>query len=236
MMRIAIMQPYFFPYLGYFSLMKHTDMWIVFDVVQFIRHGWIERNRVLKHGEGWQYISVPLEKHSRDILIKDVSIRSTDEWQETILRQLEHYKKKAPFYRETTEFLNEAFSFCTESITKLDAHLLKMTCEYLGLNVKMSVFSEISLDIEPVTAPGDWALNISKAMKADGYINPPGAKELFDREKFSEAGISLGFLEIQLKDYDQKRSPFEPGLSIIDAMMFNSKEEINKMLDDFSLV
>lgn len=94
-MKLGIMQPYFFPYLGYFSLIKHTDRFILFDTVQFIRHGWIERNRILKPNEGWQYIQVPLIKDKgRDTVIKDVKIRNTENWQQKIIAQLQHYKKK----------------------------------------------------------------------------------------------------------------------------------------------
>ena len=89
-MKLAIMQPYFFPYLGYLSLIKNTDRFILFDTVQFIRHGWIERNRVLKQGDGWQYISIPLEKHEQTTLIKDIKIKNTetDEVYEQINRAL----------------------------------------------------------------------------------------------------------------------------------------------------
>lgn len=90
------MQPYFLPYLGYISLIKHTDQFILFDTVQFIRHGWIERNRILKPDEGWQYIQVPLQKHSRDTLIKDIIIKNDVTWSEKILAQVKHYKKKSP--------------------------------------------------------------------------------------------------------------------------------------------
>ena len=93
-MKIGIMQPYFFPYLGYISLIKHTDEFLLFDPVQFIRHGWIERNRILKPGAGWQYISVPLKKHEQTALIQDVQIDNSQNWREKILAQLGHYKKK----------------------------------------------------------------------------------------------------------------------------------------------
>ena len=77
-MKLGIMQPYFAPYLGYISLIKHTDEFILFDTVQFIRHGWIERNRILKPGGGWQYIAIPLVKHSQKTLICDICVRTND--------------------------------------------------------------------------------------------------------------------------------------------------------------
>jgi hypothetical protein len=233
-MRLGIMQPYFFPYLGYYSLIKNTDQWIVFDEVQFIRHGWIERNRVLKPVEGWQYVSVPLQKHERTTKICDINIRKED-WQGKMLRQLEHYKK-APFYAQTIEVINACFALDTDSITKLNAHILATTCNYLGIDFKYQIFSEMNLAIDPVNDAGEWALHISKAMGASEYINPPGGIEIFDKNKFEDANIKLKFLAIDLREYGQRRRTFEPGLSIIDVMMFNDVNEINQMLNEFKFI
>ena len=98
-MRLGIMQPYFFPYIGYISLIKNVDKFILLDDVQFIRHGWIERNRILKPTGGWQYISVPLEKHGQKIAIKDIKINNSQQWKSKIISQLTYYKK-APYYRK----------------------------------------------------------------------------------------------------------------------------------------
>ena len=234
-MSVGIMQPYFFPNLGHFSLIHATDQWIIFDKVQFIRHGWIERNRILKPVEGWQYISVPLVKHGRDTLIRDVLIRNDEDWKLKIIKQLEHYKKRAPYYADVMAFLEECFLFETESITLFNAHTLKCTCAYLGIPFNYQVFSEMDLEIEPVAGPGDWALNISKALGTDQYINPPGGRELFDKEKFTANGIRLNFLQAKPVTYAQRREQFEAGLSILDVMMFNPKERILEMLNEFEL-
>jgi hypothetical protein len=236
MISIAIMQPYFFPYMGYFSLIKHSDRFILLDAVQFMRHGWIERNRILKPGEGWQYIQVPLVKHTRETPIKDVKIRVNECWEERIVRQLEHYKRKAPNYKQVIDFLQNAFSYTTDSIADLDAHLLRATCQYIGIPLKGEVFSEMHLAIDPVNASDEWALNICKTLSADGYINPPGGIKFFDRNKYMQAGITLHFLRINLRPYNQGRECFCEGLSILDVMMFNDVEQINKMLDDYELL
>jgi hypothetical protein len=235
-MKIGIMQPYFFPYLGYFSIIKYTDKWIVFDVVQFIRHGWIERNRILKPEEGWQYICVPLEKHKRDTFIKDIRIRSNELWKEKIISQIQHYKRRAPYFKEVINVLQKAFIYDTVSITCLNTHLLKKICEYLNIDLDLSIYSEMNLDIEPVNAPDEWALNISKALNANEYVNPPGGVNFFNRNKYRESGIKLTFLKILLTPYNQNRNSFEPGLSILDVMMFNTPDEINKMIDNFEIV
>ena len=236
-MKLGIMQPYFFPYIGYFSLIKHTDEFILLDTVQFIRHGWIERNRILKPSDGWQYIMVPLKKHSRETLIKDIEINNDQQWKEKILAQLQHYKKQAPYFSNVIDILNEIFSKEYATIVDLNLASLKTVCNYLGINTPIQVFSLMNIDIEPANAPDEWALNICKALgNVDEYWNPPGGQSFFDRKKYENAGINLKFHSAILTEYDQKRNVFEPGLSIIDVMMFNSVEEINKMLNDYELL
>lgn len=236
-MRLGIMQPYFLPYLGYFSLIKQTDKFILFDSVQFIKHGWIERNRILKPQEGWQYIAVPLIKHNHDIKIKDIRIKNTSAWKNTIFSQLEHYKKKAPFYKDTINTLKDAFNIETESIVKFNEHVLKAICFYIGIEFNVDVFSEMSLKIDEVNAPDEWALNICKSLgNVKEYWNPEGGVEFFNRQKYEKAGIRINFLKMNLPRYPQRRSKFETGLSIIDVMMFNEPSKINEMLDDYELL
>lgn len=237
-MRLGINQPYFFPYLGYFSLIKNTDEFILFDIVQFIRHGWIERNRILKPGGGWQYIQVPLIKaNGRDTIIKDVKINNAENWKTRIIAQLQHYKKRAPFWANVIGLLNDIFLDDYDDIVSLDKAALVKTCQYLGIDRKISVFSEMDLAIEPVHAPDEWALNICRAIdEANEYWNPMGGLSFFDREKYDRAGIALFFQEMILTPYPQMGNEFEPGLSILDVMMFNPPEVIDKMLDQYKLL
>lgn len=237
-MKVGIMQPYFFPYIGYISLIKHTDRFILFDGVQFIRHGWIERNRVLKPGEGWQYIAVPLVKHSRETLIKDVLIRNNEDWKAKLLAQLEHYKKRSPFYKDVIDVIRQGIDIETDSITKLNQSTLQAVCDYLGIPFKSEIFSEMDIKIEPVTAPDEWALNICKAMRYEEYWNPPGGMDFFNRQKYEDAGVTLRFQKVAVTPYSQRRGPdrIETGLSIIDVMMFNPVEKIHEMLDDYELL
>lgn len=242
-MKIGIMQPYFFPYIGYFSLIKHTDRFILFDTVQFIKHGWIERNRILKQQNNnkdngqWQYISVPLEKYKRETKIKDIKIKNSDDWRKKIFAQLEHYKKRAPYYTETVQVLKRALDLETYSIVKLNENVLKEICKYLNIEIKVEIFSEMNLEIERVNAPDEWALNICKALgDIDEYWNPEGGIEFFDRTKYENEDIKLRFIKSKIKQYNQNRDVFEGGLSIIDVMMFNSIEDINKMLDEYEIL
>jgi hypothetical protein len=231
------MQPYFFPYLGYYSLLKQVDEFILFDTVQFIRHGWIERNRILKPNEGVQYVSVPLVKASRETLIKDMRIRNNEDWKKKLFQQLEHYKRRAPFYSETISVLEEALNCQDDSITHLNQKTLVTVCDYLGIKKKIEIFSEMNLTIEKVNAPDEWALNICKALgNVEEYWNLSGGRSFFDPSKYETAGIKLFFHALNGKTYSQRRKTFEPSLSIIDVMMFNSKEKIDLMLDDYELL
>jgi WbqC-like protein family len=236
-MKVGIMQPYFFPYLGYFSLIKHTDRFILFDPVQFIRHGWIERNRVLKQNEGWLYIQVPIQNKGRDVAISDLLIDNTQDWKKKILAQLQPYKKIAPNYFKVIKMLTEIFEKEYVTMVELNYETTKAICSYLKIDKDITVFSKMNLDIEEANAPDEWALNICKALgNVKEYWNPPGGQSFFDKSKYDEASIDLKFQSIKLVDYNQKRETFEPGLSIIDVLMFNSQEEVNQMLDNYQLL
>lgn len=240
------MQPYFFPYIGYISLIKHTDEFMLFDPVQFIHHGWIERNRILKPfdknkkvvpGENWQYISVPLQKHPRETLIKDIKINNDIEWKKKIINQLCCYKKRAPYYEKVVEVVKSGLDIDTSSIVELNRNTLQKICDYLDIDTKITVFSDENLKIKVPTAPDEWALNICLAKgNVLEYWNPPGGIEFFDENKYKNAGIDLKFQKVELSPYVQKIGYFESGLSIIDVMMFNSPEKINEMLDNYSFL
>lgn len=229
------MQPYFLPYMGYYSLIKCSDRWIFNDEVQMIHKGWIERNRVLKQYGGWHYIRVPLVKHHHTTLIKDIFIRNDEGWKDKIIAQLGHFRKNAPFFNQVINFLKEAFEQEFDTITQLNVHLLKKTCEYINMPFEYEILSEMNLAIEESVEPDDWSLNICKVLGIDHYVNPILGKQFYDVGKYEKNGIKINFLNKDTDVYDQHRDEFIEGLSIIDVMMFNSPETINKMLDDYNL-
>jgi hypothetical protein len=237
-MKVAIMQPYFFPYIGYISLIKHTDKFILFDPVQYIRHGWIDRNRILKQNDGWLYIQVPLLNKNRDTLIKDLLIDNNQDWKEKIIAQLQIYKKKkAPNFFKVVDLIKTIFSKDFTNIVELNKIILITICDYLGVKADIEVFSEMNLDIKKVNAPDEWALNICKALgNIDEYWNPPGGQSFFNKEKYDASGITLYFQNVNLLPYNQNNQLFEAGLSILDVLMFNSIVEINSMLNDYELL
>jgi len=236
-MKAAIMQPYFYPYIGYFQLIHAADRFILFDDVQYIRHGWINRNRILKPGgEGFQYIIMPLAAHTRDTLIKEIQPADADKNKDKILRQLEHYKKTAPCYKAVRALIGDCFSMHQDTIGKMNGHYLKATCDYIGLDFKVELSSQMNFDYSRVKDAGEWALRICEQLQVKTYINPAGGMELFENSKFEESNIQLQFLQSGLKPYSQRREHFEPGLSIIDVMMFNEPAAIKDLINDYQLV
>lgn len=236
MKRVAIMQPYFMPYVGYMSLIKHTDEFVLFDTVQFIRHGWIERNRILKQGGDWLYIKVPVVRPSRDTVIKDVMVDNSQDWQGKMKAQLQVYKKHAPYFSDVMQLLRPFFEKEFKTITELNKFTLELVCSYLKIETPIRIFSEMNLLVEPAAAPDEWALHICQAMPGvSEYWNPPGGQDFFDKKKYDQAGIGLKFQKVSLEEYNQKIDGFIPGLSVIDVMMFNSPERINDMLDRYEL-
>jgi hypothetical protein len=187
--------------------------------------------------EGWQYIRVPLQKHARHTLIKDILIDNTIGWRERIIAQLQHYKKKAPYYSTTLDLIKDIFSDDFLDIVSLNHAVLRKTNAHIGIKKDIEIFSRMNIQIDPVEAPGEWALNICRSIgNVHEYWNPLGGIKIFDPVKYKQNDIQLKFHSVKSKEYFQNRYLFEPGLSIIDVLMFNSKEEINNMLDNYELV
>jgi hypothetical protein len=161
-MKIAIMQPYFFPYIGQFQLIQATDRFILCDDVQYIRHGWINRNRVLKPNEGYYYITVPLAKHRSVEPIRNIRVVDDCSWKQKILRQVEHYKKKAPFYSQVCSLLSACFSKNETNITKLNALCFNKVCEYIGIDFTVEISSELGLDYTSIQQTDEWAIRLSE--------------------------------------------------------------------------
>lgn len=231
-MKLGIMQPYFFPYLGYFDLINYTDRWIVFDTAQYIRHGWVNRNRVLRPTTGWTYIVVPVKKHGRETAISDVEIANNQDWKTSLLGKVMHYKNKAPYVDETMSLIKDCLMPLEDSLACLNVYVMDMVCKRLGINFDYTFFSEMNLDIGPVEGPGDWALRISEALGATEYANPPGGVDLFNEQAFVNRGIKLTIRNLPTYQYTCGNYDFVPNLSIIDVLMWNEPQKIKAYLDE----
>lgn len=237
-MKVGIMQPYLFPYIGYFQLIKHVDTWIVFDDVQYISRGWINRNRILHPdtSKEWRYITVPVVKHRKSSLINEIEINNKLDWQIKIMGQLESYKKKSPYYKDVKDIVWEIISYDCSNLSDFVINSLKITCNVLDINFDFQVYSKMNLDIGDIEHSGQWAVKIASAVGANEYINPVGGYDIFIKDEFEAAGIKLKFLQANLTPYIQRQGFFVPGLSIIDVMMWNDPATIKDMLDDYLFI
>ncbi len=234
-MKLAIMQPYFFPYIGYFQLINAVDKFVFYDDVNFIKQGWINRNRVLMNGEDFLFI-VPIENVSSFTLIKDSYIKSNiyPKWKNKFIKTLEQSYKKAPFYLQAFTIIENILNSNYKTISELAIMSVKQIAVYLNIKTEYIISSEryVNKDLEKKTR----LIDICKHEKVTNYINAIGGIELYKKEDFAKEGIQLSFIKSLNIEYKQFNNVFVPWLSIIDVMMFNSAEEIIGMLDKYELV
>jgi hypothetical protein len=230
-MRLGIMQPYFFPYLGHFGLIANTDRWIVFDVTQYTPRTWMNRNRVLHPTEGWNYVTVPLANSSTQIRIHEARIADPRAAARSIEGKLSHYRRKAPHYETVRRLVAGTFAAAGDSLVELDVQGLQAVCRYLDIPLRLEVCSRMGLALPQHLEPGDWALEICTQLGADAYLNPASGRALFDPQRYAGRGVALQFLEVGEFRYDTGPYPFEPGLSILDVMLWNSPQQIRDALE-----
>ncbi len=230
-MKLGIMQPYFFPYIGYFHLMNSVDRWIVFDIVNYKKKSWMNRNRILSADKGWQYISYPVEKTSIGTKICDVLGKDAVSAQERIVAQFDAYKKRAPHLEQTLEVIEETFARRrSDRLVDICVSGLQVVCERLDIDLELEIISEMELDLPDIDHAGGWALEISKALGADTYINPIGGQGIFRPEDFRSAGIELVFSDPAPLTYDVKPFEFEPSLSVLDVVSWLSMDDTRSWL------
>ena len=230
-MRLGIMQPYFFPYLGYFQLISASDKWIVFDVVQYNPKTWMNRNRVLHPTSGWQFINVPVRKSPHGTPIHDISVVDLAATRTRILGQLKHYEKHAPYFTRIVELINKGFiNTATDRLVDLNVSTLSVICEYLGMDFNWSLCSEMDLELDTIDGAGQWALNISAQLGVTDYVNPSGGEGLFNPDDWSKCGIRLHIYETPQCEYACGPYQFEENLSIIDVLMWNDPDIVRNIL------
>lgn len=228
------MQPYLFPYLGYFQLINAVDVFVFADDVNFIKGGFINRNKILFNNEE-RYITVPCSK-SQNKLIKEIEISNEIKgYPQTILSTIKHAYSKAPFFLNVFPILESIFDSNEDSISRLAANSVEKVSNYLGIKVDFK-YSSYSFDHTKGQEKSNRLINITKELGGDTYRNPIGGAKLYTKEYFKKEGVNLEFLESDKITYTQFEEKFIPSLSIIDVMMFNSVKDIEVMLDRYKLI
>lgn len=231
-MKIAIMQPYFFPYIGYWQLINAVDKYVIYDDVNYIKRGWISRNKILINGEA-RYICLSLQHASRDRLINETKLMESGENREVLLKTIQNFYKKAPFFKEVYPIVEKIILNDEKNLANYLSYSIKRICEYLNINTEILLSSSIKKNNN--LRCEDKILEICTLLKANWYINAIGGHCLYSKENFDSAKIQLNFLVSQEIKYKQFKNEFISKLSIIDVMMFNSVEDIKKMLQNYEL-
>ncbi len=226
-MKIAVMQPYIFPYLGYFKLIDSVEIFVFLDDVSYINKGWVNRNRLIFSG-GVNYFTLPLEGASQNNRICDLSVVSDHAWRRKLETSLRQSYSKAPFFHEVFDLVAPVLFGAETMIGEMAKHSVEVVSHYLGLRPKFIASSSVYCN---ESMKSDARIrDICLRENALEYVNLPGGRELYDPSKFASAGINLSFVEASLPCYPQFSSDFHPGLSIIDVLMHNDPATVKEML------
>lgn len=224
------MQPYLFPYLGYFQTMDAVDEYVFYDDVNFIKGGWINRNNILI-GKQKTMFTIALRDASPNKLINEIEIQ--DDFHK-FLKTVRMAYSSAPYKTEVMELLERICAFADKNLARFTCNSLQEIARYCGIETKFLYSSDLNKDVN--LKGQDKVLAICKELGADEYINAIGGQELYDKPTFREHGIELFFLKSELLPYKQSGGEFVPYLSVIDVMMRNSPQEIKQMLQKYELV
>lgn len=232
-MTLAIMQPYIFPYLGYFQLINAVDKFVFYDDVNFIKKGWINRNNILMNGKSSPF-TIPLHKVSQNRLICETNISKESRWRDQFLKTIKHSYSKAPYFSPCFDLIEKTIGEEVELISELAIRSVQNAFDYLAIP-KVFEKSSQKYSASRTIKGADRLIKICQINAFNHYINPAGGIDLYDKNYFQDNKVQLQFISTQTINYQQFNNDFVPGLSIIDAMMFNSPSEIVKMLDLYRL-
>lgn len=231
---VAIMQPYLFPYIGYYQLLVAADCFIVYDDVQFIKGGWINRNRLLINGTPFLF-TVPLNSPSPNRNICEIDLGENALWYSKLLQTIAQGYHRAPYFEQVFALLERVLN---NGSARTIADLIRVSFAEITAHLGLTI------EIVPTSAhygnqhlrSQERVLDICRLEQATDYVNAQGGRVLYNQEVFSRNGLQLHFLEPALRPYRQVgKGPFIPGLSIIDVLMNTSVDEANALLRSYQL-
>ena len=231
-MKLAVMQPYFLPYIGYFQMFHAADRYVIYDDCNFIKGGWINRNRILC-GDEVQYIRLLLQGASPNKKINEVGCLRDPVAREKSLRTVAHAYGKAPYFERGYRLLEEIYASDEENLARFLRRSIELTLERLEVEIPLCFASDYPA---PELHGTDRLFDLCEKLGADTYLNAIGGRALYREEDFTARGIKLGFLQTGDVRYDQGREPFEPNLSILDLLMRCSLEELRAHLRNYEII
>jgi len=233
-MKVGIMQPYLFPYIGYFQLIDAVDTFIIYDDVNFIKRGWINRNNILLHGKAHKF-NIPIEKISQNKKINEHFIVAENNWKVKFCTTLQTAYKKAPYFGEVYPILEDIIHQEEKNTATFIAYSLERICAYLNIETVLKKSSESHSETLPLKG-SERIIKICTEENASLYINAIGGMELYTVADFETKNIELRFIKTESVTYTQFGDNFLPYLSIIDVMMFNDILQIQEFLKKRTLL
>lgn len=221
-MRLAIMQPYFLPYIGYWQLISAVDVFVVYDNIKYTKKGWINRNRFLQNGREALF-SLPLKKDSDFLNVVDREL-AADFSPDKLLNQFRGAYSRSPHFKEVHPLLEDILRFEDRNLFRYIHHSIVRLCQHLGLSAKIIVSSEVPINHDLKSQ--EKVLALCRALGAEVYVNPIGGQELYSKNDFEVRGVDLCFVKSLPFSYPQGDSEFVSWLSILDVMMFNKTDQI----------
>lgn len=229
-MKLAIMQPYLFPYIGYFQLIHAVDEFVVYDDVNFIKGGWINRNFVLER-ESKQLFTLPTHGASPNKLINEIGVSDR---RRKLVENIRQTYKKSPMFKTVFPVIEEILMHSDSNLAGFLDNQLRRICEYLDIRVRWHVSSKLGKDNSLRGA--DKVMTICKLLGATEYVNAPGGRSLYDEESFRREGLQLSFIQPSAVAYRQFAQTFVPNLSIVDVLMFNDAPKCSRLLGAYEIV
>lgn len=243
-MSLAIMQPYFFPYIGYFQLIQAVDKIILYDYVNFIKKGWVNRNRVVQINKGPVFITAPIKKASSNKRIDEIELDNSTQWQAKLLDMLRHNYRKMPYFDEFFPILTDLLNQNHEQINTLNFEIISSIATLLEIDTEIECGSDKYHTMEfdllmnefPIAKKDQRIINICRAEKNSNYINPIGGVEIYSKEVFKQEGVNLQFLQTNNIEYQQPTKEFHPYLSIVDMLFCCGIDNTKLHLNNYQLL
>lgn len=245
-MKIAIMQPYFFPYIGYFQLIQSVEKFILYDQVTYRKASWMNRNRIINYSnKEVAYMGYPIRKYNFGSKINEVRIDETSGWRKYLLKFLMHNYKRSKNFDSVYPLVQSIINYPSDQVSQFNNNLVKSICSFLNIRTQIEDDNELYQRVElqltnnehsPIEQKLARIITICQLSKANHYVNPIGGVELYDKEDFFRYGIQLLFLQSQVIKYNQFGQDFKPHLSILDVLFHCGKEEVKKQLTSYELV
>ena len=255
-MKLAIMQPYFFPYLGYFQAIKAVDKYILYENLDYITEGWMHRNRILVKNQNPIYINANIIGKSSNKKINEIELVQNNVWKKKLLNSINLNYRGSAYFHEIFCLIEQLVKTESKFLLEYNANIIKEVC--LFLEIKTSIISDnkhylqLETNLNSIDS-GDYSqfpdllitkpikkvarvIEICKIERANNFINAIGGKELYDKNEFKKYNIDLYFVETKTYSYKQFSNKFHHHLSIIDVLMHNGKEGTKKLLENYILI